>query len=350
MFLFHLCTFAACYQWNFTDRNAGKFLERSEDAPVITLFVSGDCPRCSDAVSVFARANTFRSSIEVGYSVINCSQTSFCSAHGIDSFPSAIVVQGEDERYWRPITNITISSLKTTAIGIMHLKVTQVKTKADIYKYQLQYNGGGSHFHLALPHNSKAMLNRYIGIARSFSRYNCTFTYSFERTASSIIYSFQYPNCTKSARTNPLEIQSFIKTNRFSASHVYSRDEFINQIKMTSMIISIYNTTDDIFDIHSDPSMCSKYNIAFFNYNQNADLLQSLGVNITSIPTTIGINSQNGCYVEGKVSDAFIHDLETGSNCVKLTTSPQKKKAKFPLSILVAIIMTVLFIRRVSRD
>lgn len=308
--LFWLIYGCAGAWWEF---NFGEFDEKVEDMPVFVVLYVKEYPEMAKA---FAEMDT----MGVYVTAVNCSEVD-CRRFGKIEVPQVVVASGVNERYWRRSESMDVNEWSELIREAMSPSLREVRDKEEALK---DLSGDGTVFHVETPDAEHNMVAELREASVRFKIYNCTFTFSVNKSLSeprlvahtSKVCGKQYANGA---------VSNFVEDNLFGVKHRYDWQEYQQLERQGRDMLLVLqwevlgNSTalQDIGDINCDKDLV----IGWMATHDNEEAHNHFNVLIDYLPIVIYESPTRNCSATARVqiheivSSGFLADAEKGTVC-----------------------------------
>lgn len=317
------------------------------------IFFVGTSPTCPHCVGLPERIRMFSNQVgnktKILFTNADCSKTSFCKKTGILGVPIVILIRGTDKNYWQMVYGRKPDEwAEYLRMNFGSTAYQTILSEFDINKTIL----GGTHFHLILNVDDKALLKKYKHMSALYRTYKCTFSYILTTDEKPKLIAYKSHVC--SVEFDNLDVnnmESFIRSNLMSSYHKWYMEEFIHEMK-TSLVVSY--VMEDSRRTDGDKGIqpllgnsCSDIKFGITAIDTDKWITEISGLKSFTEPYYVGINKKKRCMVRSTASpndileDGFLERLREGKDChkIKMPRDSYISETKVMLYFLVLLLL-----------
>lgn len=292
-----------CVWWNYNRRLMSDKIQNSDKTPVFALLYSPSCVHCHglpEKLEAYSSTNSSRN--DVIFTSINCDVTGNCGRFPVDSFPTFILVIGNQQRYWPKTFDRNPETWEEMISRYSKRKMIEIRSDEELDRQVTETSQGGSTFYFEIPSENDTVYQLMQSLYRKYLIFNDTFVYKIEPTISTPkIYAYRSPVCYEefSGKLIKSEIIAFLDEFRYSHAHRYDTREWRleNNNHRTLTYIGYHHPSYHQIEETMSVSkwFCHDVSIGWAQGTNFELALRTLRINVTELPVTVAANKEQNC-------------------------------------------------------
>lgn len=288
--------------WDFNPDEYDDYEENSYKHPIFAVLTFPRCVLCKGMPEMLHKySDMVGEASKVVFTNINCKNSSVCDRIKIHSFPTFVLIRGNDPKYWIQTYDRTYMAWNKFLESNINAKSVEIK-KLDLLAEEIaKTDRGSTTFYLSVPENSQEILKAYKRLIPYYHPIGNRFIYHIG--GSNIqISAHKSSKCAITKEISKVdEMKEFIESNKFSSFHNFGYLELQNLIrKNTSVFITVGEDSLDenqvlVLDKLSS-EYCGKVELGWAGKNINSDIISFTRKNPDDVPYSFVINPTRNCY------------------------------------------------------